>query len=190
MDVLNMLNTRYFIVQGQKNQPQAMINPDALGNTWIVRNYRMVENADEEIAAMNGFDPATTAVVDKRYINLLDGFEEGIDTTAAVELTSYKPNELTYSFSSIRDELVVFSEIHYDKGWNVYINGEQLPYMRANYVLRAMVVPAGNHEIVWKFEPKVYQTGGKIALFFSLIVILVFFGALGNQLKDKIMPSR
>ncbi len=190
MAVLNMLNTRYFIVEGQNKQPQAMINPDALGNAWIVRNYRMVENADEEIAAMNGFDPATTAIVDKRFANLLDDFEEGVDTTATVELTSYKPNELTYNFNSSRNELVVFSEIHYDKGWNVYVDGEQRSYLRANYVLRAMVVPAGNHEIVWKFEPMVYQTGGKIALFFSIIVILVFFGALGNQLKDKIMPSK
>ncbi|MBE0639652.1 MAG: YfhO family protein [Bacteroidales bacterium] len=190
MSVLNMLNTKYFIVEGQNKQPQAMINPEALGNAWMVKEVKVVANADEEIEALSGFDPKTTAVVDQRFAHLLADFKEGADSLAAVKLTSYKPNELIYSFESGRNELVVFSEIHYDKGWNAYIDGNEMPYLRANYVLRAMMVPAGNHEIVWKFEPNVYQTGGKISLVFSLMVILFFFGALGNQLKDKLLPGK
>jgi uncharacterized membrane protein YfhO len=101
-------------------------------------------------------------------------------------LTSYAPNNLVYDFNSSNDELVVFSEIYYDKGWNVYIDGEKLPYFRANYVLRAMVVPAGNHEIVWKFEPAVYHTGGTIAMIASILILLTFFAGVGAELKGKL----
>jgi hypothetical protein len=190
MAVLNMLNTKYFIVGGQNEQPRAMPNDRALGNAWIVEEVKIVANADEEIAALNNFDPATTAIVDQRFEHLLTGFKPGIYPEAAIEMVSYKPNELIYRFRSASDELVVFSEIYYDKGWNVYIDGEKLPYFRANYVLRAMQAPAGTHEIVWKFEPKVYYTGGKISLFASLMVILFFFGALGNELKEKLQPEK
>lgn len=190
MDVLNMLNTKYFITEGQNKQPQAIVNPNALGNAWIVREFNLVENADAEIEALNDFDPETTTIVDRRFEGQLSGFFSKDTITGSVLLTSYQPNELSYKFDSEEDELVVFSEIYYDKGWNVYIDGEKIPYFRANYVLRAMVVPAGNHEIVWKFEPKVYYTGGKISLFTSLLVILLFFAALGNELKDKLKPGK
>lgn len=189
MDVLNMLNTRYFIVGGQNEQPRAMRNDEALGNAWVVDQVKLVANADEEIAALNDFNPATTAIVDRRFEHLLESFQSGSDPNAVIELASYKPNELIYRFESSQDELVVFSEIFYDRGWNVYIDGEKAPYFRANYVLRAMQVPAGRHEIVWKFEPKVYHTGGRISLFASMIVILVFFGAMGNEMKELLKPK-
>ncbi|NCC73290.1 MAG: hypothetical protein EOM06_07800 [Sphingobacteriia bacterium] len=189
MAVLNMLNTKYFIVEGKNNQPQAIVNPEALGNAWIVNEVEIVENADAEIAALSDFDPQTTAIVDKRFEHLLEGFSENSDSTAKIELITYQPNQLTYRFASAKDELVVFSEIYYDKGWNAYVDGEQMPYFRANYVLRAMKIPAGNHEIVWKFEPKVYYTGGKISLIFSVIVLLAFISALAFQIKDKLLKQ-
>ena len=189
MDVLNMLNTRYFITEGQNKQPQAIVNPNALGNVWIVQEFDLVENADAEIEALNDFDPETTAIVDRRFEQMLSGFRPKDTISGSISLTKYQPNELIYKFDSEEDELVVFSEIYYDKGWNAYIDGEKKPYFRTNYVLRAMVVPAGNHEIVWKFEPKVYYTGGKISLFTSLLVILIFFAAMGNELKGKLKPE-
>ncbi len=190
MDVLNMLNTKYFITEGQNKQPQAIVNPNALGNVWIVQEFDLVENADAEIEALNDFEPQSTAIVDRRFEQMLSGFQPKDTVTGTISLTSYQPNELIYRFDSEEDELVVFSEIYYDKGWNAYIDGEKKPYFRANYVLRAMVVPAGNHEIIWKFEPKVYYTGGKISLFTSLLVILIFFAAMGNELKDKLKPGK
>jgi len=189
MDVLNMLNTKYFITEGQNKQPQAIVNPNALGNVWIVQEFDLVENADAEIEALNDFDPETTAIVDRRFEQMLSGFRPKDTISGSISLTKYQPNELIYKFDSEEDELVVFSEIYYDKGWNAYIDGEKKPYFRTNYVLRAMVVPAGNHEIVWKFEPKVYYTGGKISLFTSLLVILIFFAAMGNELKGKLKPE-
>lgn len=186
MKVLNMLNTRYFIVPDQNKAPSARLNPGALGNAWIVDEYQLADNADAEIAALNDFDPATEAIIDRRFADALKGYSRGSDSVASIRLTSYAPNELHYSFSSEKEELVVFSEIYYDKGWNVYVDGEKLPYFRTNYVLRGMLVPAGQHEIVWKFEPAVYHTGGWIAAIFSIIILLGFFAALGNELSDRL----
>ncbi len=188
IDVLNMLNTKYFIVPGANNQPQAQLNPDALGNAWIVDSYRLAENADEEITALNDFDPASEAIIDQRYSEMLQGYTPGKAPAASIKLTSYKPNELSYDFTSTKDELVVFSEIYYDKGWKAFVDGEPMPYFRTNYVLRGMIVPAGRHEIVWKFEPAVYYTGGTITAIASIIILLLFFAGMGNELKDKLMP--
>jgi hypothetical protein len=186
MNVLNMLNTKYIIYPDQNRQPRAQINPGALGNAWAVRNFRMVKNADEEINALNDFNPRSEAIVDKRFEKYLENFNPNPDPNVAIELISYAPNKLVYSFKSTSDELVVFSEIYYDKGWNVYIDGEKLPYFRANYVLRSMVVPAGNHEIVWKFEPAVYHTGSYISAIASILILLTFFAGVGAELKVKL----
>ncbi len=189
MAVLSMLNTKYFIVPGQGNQPTVQQNSAALGNAWIVEEYRIVENADEEINALGNFNPEKEAIIDQIFDGQLQDFNKNnTDPEASIQLTSYKPNELVYDFKSSGDELVVFSEIYYDKGWDAYIDGEKLPYLRANFVLRAMVVPSGEHEIVWKFEPAVYYTGGTLSAIFSVIILLMFFAAMGNEMKDKLKP--
>jgi len=190
VDVLNMLNTKYFIIEDQNKKAQANINPRALGNAWLIQNIKWAENADEEIEALNDFDPKTTAIIDRRFEKLVSGFQNKDTLIGSIKLMSYKPNELIYNYQSTEDNLVVFSEIYYDKGWNVYVDGKKMPYLRANYVLRAMMVASGNHEIVWKFEPKVFFVGGKISLITSLIVILFFFAALGNELKDIFVPKK
>jgi hypothetical protein len=189
-EVINMLNVKYLIVPGANNQPRMQPNPRALGNAWTVKNFRLVENADEEIQALGNFNAATEAIIDKRFADQLQDFNPSSDPKASVKLTNYKPNELKYNFKSGQDELVVFSEIYYDKGWNVYVDGEKMPYFRTNYVLRGMIVPAGEHEIVWKFEPAVYYTGGTISGIASVIIILIFFAALGTELKAQFASSR
>lgn len=189
-EVINMLNVKYLIVLGANNQPRLQPNPDALGNAWIVKDYKFVNNADEEINALENFEAGTEAVVDKRFADQLEKFNKTSDPGASIKLTSYKPNELAYHFNSSEDELVVFSEVYYDKGWNVYVDGKEMPYFRADFILRAMVVPAGQHEIVWKFEPAVYYTGGTIAAIASVIILLIFFGAMGNEIKSIFDPQR
>jgi hypothetical protein len=185
-----MLNTKYFIVSGDDKQPQARLNQGALGNAWTVDEFELVNNADEEIAGLKSFDPSKTAIVDKRFSADLDGFQSKPGEKGSVQLTSYKPNELVYKYNSNKNELVVFSEIYYDKGWKAFIDGKESPYFRANYVLRAMVVPAGQHEITWKFKPTVYYTGGTISLISSLLVLLFFFGVLGLELKQKLTVNK
>jgi len=190
LNVLNMLNTKYLIVAGENKQPEARLNPGALGNAWAVDEFKLVNNADEEIAALDNFDPARTAFIDKRFAPLLDNFHIQQGEKGAIRLTSYKPNELVYKFNSAKDELVVFSEIYYDKGWKVFIDGKEMPYFRADYVLRAMIVPAGQHEITWKFEPKAYYAGGTITLISSLLILLLFFGALGAELRKNLTANK
>jgi hypothetical protein len=187
MNVYNMLNTKYFIVPDpQGGQPQMQINMEALGNAWFVNNARMVNNADEEINALTDFVPTETAVFDKRFENLVKGHIISKDTLATISLTDYKPNHLTYKSQTNSEQLAVFSEIYYDKGWNAYIDGKPAPYFRANYVLRAMIVPAGNHTIEFKFEPKVYATGEKIAYASSILLVLLALGTLGLMAKRSI----
>lgn len=184
MNVYNMLNTKYFIVPDpQGGQPQMQINMEALGNVWFVNNARMVNNADEEINALTDFVPTETAVYDKRFASQLEGRIISKDSTATISLTDYKPNHLTYKSQTGSDQLAVFSEIYYDKGWNAYIDGKSAPYFRANYVLRAMIVPAGSHTIEFKFEPKVYATGEKIAYASSILLVLLALGTLGLMAK-------
>ncbi|MFO7646119.1 MAG: hypothetical protein R6W95_17180, partial [Desulfosarcina sp.] len=140
----NMLNTRYFIVNPQTDP---LRNPFALGNAWFVEDYILVENADEELAALDEIDAATTAVIDKRFESFLEGFSFPEFSGSTIELVSYAPNRLQYKYSADQDEMAVFSEVYYDKGWNAYINGEKAPHFRANFVLRAMILPAGEHSL-------------------------------------------
>jgi uncharacterized membrane protein YfhO len=173
--VLNMLNTRYIIYNPDAAPLQ---NRYALGNAWFVGDIKMVKNADEEIKMVGEINPAHSVVVDERYKNELDGFIAKSDNSATIKLTDYKPNDLKYESNSTSEQLAVFSEIYYKEGWNAYIDGELKPHFAADYVLRAMRVPAGKHNIEFKFEPATYYTGEKI----SLASCLLLFGFVGGAL--------
>lgn len=186
MNVYNMLNTKYFIVPDEKGgQPQMQINMQALGNAWFVNNAHMVNNADEELNALTDFVPNETAIYDKRFENQVKGHFISKDTLAKISLTEYKPNHLTYKSETTKEQLAVFSEIYYKDGWNAYIDGTPAPYFRADYVLRAMIVPAGNHIIEFKFEPQIYKTGEKISLASSILLVLFALGSIGLMIKRK-----
>ena len=170
--VLNMLNTKYIISNGQNNQPQLYPNTQALGNAWFVSRYMLVSSANEEINALNGLDPAEMAIVHKEFENELSGFQPQKEGTIA--LVDYKPDQLTYQSKSSSEQMAVFSDIWYgpNKGWNAYIDGEKVDHFRANYLLRAMRVPQGEHEIVFSFEPKSYEYGKIITILSSLIILI------------------
>ena len=185
ISVFNMLNTKYFIVQDKDKQMQVQRNVSALGNVWFVQDFRMVENADSEIVALDNFDPATTVIIDKRYGKYLEDFTIGIDSGATIELTNYLPNNLKYQSNSSIGQLAVFSEIYYDKGWNAYVDGKILPHFRVNYVLRGMIIPAGSHEIEFKFEPKSYYTGEKISLASSILLLILFLGVCAFEIRKR-----
>jgi hypothetical protein len=170
--VLNMLNMRYLIYS-----PEAppIKNRYALGNAWFVNDVKMAKNADEELQMVGEINPARTVVVDERYKDQLEGFSPKSDPTASIRLTDYKVNDLKYESNSSAEQLAVFSEIFY-KDWNAYVDGKLTPYFQANWVLRAMRIPAGKHTIEFKFEPKKYFTGEKISLA-SCILLFLFVGA-------------
>ena len=148
--VLNMLNTKYLIFPLQGGQTLPLPNPHALGNAWFVENVQYVNNANEEIEAIHGLDPSETAVVDKRFEAVVEPITS--DSTATVRLVAYEPNRLKYEVNSNTGGTVVFSEIYYP-GWRSSIDGKEVPHGRANYILRAMNVPAGKHEVEFSFDP-------------------------------------
>ncbi|MCF8333448.1 MAG: YfhO family protein [Bacteroidales bacterium] len=185
-NVLNMLNTKYFIVKENDGKPVARRNPGAMGNAWFVENYEIVANADEEINALNDFNPEKTAFVDKRFEERLSGKSFEKDTTASIELTHYEPNHLVYQSKTNKEQLAVFSEIYYPNGWQVYIDGEPADHFRVNYVLRAMVVPEGEHKIEFKFQPATYYTGENIALVSSILVLLLLAGGLYYEIRRNL----
>ena len=175
-NVLNMLNTKYLIYP-QGNKPVANINPDAFGNAWIVSDIKWVTTPNEEIAAIENTDVKTTAIVNDEFRNVIGDFNPS-SVSGTIKLDSYKPNELIYSFNSSKDELVVFSEIWTNKGWTLWIDGNESPLIRADYILRAAVIPAGNHEIMMRYEPKIWKVGNTIQFISSLILILGLIAAI------------
>jgi hypothetical protein len=181
--VFNMLNTRYFIIPGKDQQPVAERNPNALGNAWFVNEYKLVANADSEILALSHFDPSRTAIVDRRYQSELSGLTPAKDSSSSIKLNHYEPNDLTYESHNKGEGLAVFSEIFYENGWNAYLDGQKVPHFRANYVLRAMRIPAGDHKIEFKFEPSVYKTGEKVAYAGSVLLLLVCAGSIFMAFK-------
>ena len=183
-DVLDMLNAKYFITQDQQNGSYKMSrNATALGNVWLVKGVQFVKNADEEMKDISSFDPKLEAIVDAKYQKMIDTTRLGADPTAFIKMEKYHPDHIEYSYSAPRDVIAVFSEIYYDKGWNMYIDGEQKPYFRADYVLRAAQLTAGNHKLEFKFEPKSYYMGEKISLGGS--ILLVVFLGLGFYTENK-----
>ncbi|MFD2518824.1 YfhO family protein [Salinimicrobium flavum] len=175
LQVLNMLNTKYFIVPTEQGI-MAQENPETNGNAWFATEVKLVENANEELLGLKGINTKKVAVVDKDFSGLLSKTEFLPDPSASIELTSYQPNELKYSTTSESEQLAVFSEIYYPHGWQAYIDGKEVPHFRTNYVLRALVVPAGKHEIIFKFEPQVVKTGSSIALASSILLGLLLIG--------------
>jgi Bacterial membrane protein YfhO len=185
--VLNMLNTRYVIVPGEQGQPQQVQrNPGALGNAWFVGQVQKVQNPDEEIKALTGLNTATTAVVDAAKFPLSQTTFPTEGSTIA--LTKYTPNALSYRANAAQAGLVVFSEIYYADGWKAFIDGKEVPYLRANYVLRALQVPAGNHTIEFRFEPAEYAIGNTVSLVSSVLLLAALVMALFYALKHRPEP--
>lgn len=185
-DVLDMLNTRYFITKDPENGSYRMSrNATALGNAWLVKSVQFVKNADEEMKAISSFDPKVEAIVDEQYKKLLDTTRLGADPNAFIKMEKYHPDHIEYSYSAPRDVIAVFSEIYYDKGWNMYVDGVQKPYFRADYVLRAAQLEAGNHKVEFKFEPKSYYMGEKISLAGTILLVLCLGFAGYSENKKK-----
>lgn len=193
MDVLNMLNTKYLIVQGENNQPVARRNPDALGNAWFVNEVKIVENAKQEIDALNEIEPAETAVADDIYSGYINSLPlpDSIGSNSVITLEDYKPDYLTYTSKSETGGFVVFSEIYYndEKGWKAYIDGEPAKHIQVNYILRGMYVPAGEHTIEYKFEPQLFYKVQKASMIFSVIVGLLILGGFIFSIRKELKPS-
>jgi hypothetical protein len=187
-DVFNMLNAKYFILPGQEGAPRAQQNPGAYGPAWLVSNIQQVNSNDAEFAALGTVeDLKSTAIVHEDFSGAISGLNPS--GQGSINLTSYAPDDLSYSFDSPAEQLVVFSEIWYgpDLGWEAEIDGQPADIIRVNYLLRGIRVPAGQHTISMHFRPSSYFTGKTISLLFSLLIILgiVAYAAYVYLNKDK-----
>jgi hypothetical protein len=186
MQVLNMLNAKYFIMQNQQSgELFAQRNPSALGNAWFVKELKWVANPDSEISALTNFNASNTAIVDKKWEKDISANAFQFDSAATIKLKSYKADEMVYESNATSPQMTVFSEIYYPKGWNAYVDGKLTTHIGVNYVLRGMVMPAGKHELVFKFEPDSYYKGEKIAMAGSILLFLFVIGGVFMQMKQQ-----
>lgn len=182
--VLNMLNTKY-IIYPKDNTKVASKNYEAFGNAWIASEIKWVATPNEEIDAIADTDVSNVAIVNNEFKDVVGDFNAS-PAEGTITLVDYKPNELKYSFDSSKDEIVVFSEIWTKKGWTMWIDGVEHPLFRADYILRSAVIPAGQHEIVMRYEPKIWRIGKTLAFFSSFIVIMFGIGVVVYPLRKKV----
>lgn len=175
MNVFNMLNTKYFI-QGERGKERAAQNPGAFGCVWFVNQVKWAESADAEMEAMKHFDPAREAIIDKRYQPWLT--QDKFTASGAIELTSFHPEKMEYRSNSEQKQFAVFSEIWYkgNEDWKASLDGEEVEFVRVNYLLRGLEIPAGEHEILFEFKPRSHYLGVGISYVSSTILILLLIG--------------
>ena len=175
LNTLNMLNAKYLIYNPEAAPIQ---NSHALGSVWLVSKYKIVENADQEIAALKLIDPSREVVIDKKFQNLISGEVLNNDPEAKITLIQKSLNKMIYHYQGNGNQLAVFSAIYYPKGWNAYIDGKMAPHFQANYLLRSMLLKKGNYDIVFKFEPNSFMVGQKISVWSSILLLLLIAGLI------------
>ena len=191
MNVISMLNAKYFIVPDRSSgQAQVQLNPYAMGNAWFVDTLQVVNTANEESDALNYIDLHTTAVLDKEFASYVDNFTPGSDPDAMVRLTKYTPRYLDYEYSTSKPGTIVFSEIYYPYGWKATIDGQPADIYRVNYILRAINVPAGSHNIHMEFDPDSVKKGeaiamGCIIIMYATMLLVLGMGIYGIIRKQK-----
>lgn len=184
LDIVSMLNGKYIITKGEDGQPTPMRNPGALGNAWYVTELIHARTATEECNALGQVDLASTIVIGNDFKQYADGFKPAAEGSS-IKLTSYAPDVLTYKSQSSADGTVVFSEIFYPYGWKAYIDGKPADIFRANYLLRAMNIPAGNHDIRMEFRPDSVRKGNIIASVFIVIMYAIVLGLIAGTLIKR-----
>jgi len=173
LNVLNMLNTKYLIFNPEAAPIQ---NHHAFGSVWLVSKYKIVENADQEIAALKLIDPSREVVIDKKFQGLISGEVLNNDSESKIALTQKSLNKMTYHYQGNGNQFAVFSAIYYPKGWNAYIDGKIAPHFQADYLLRSMFLKKGNYDIVFKFEPNSFIIGQRISVWSSIVLLLLIAG--------------
>lgn len=190
LGVLNMLNTRYFILPAGEdgNSAVPLKNPVANGNAWFVANLKSAASPDSEIVGLKRLNTKTEAIINAGFKQEL-GLKDNYNADGSIKLLSYKPNDLVYESDAKSEGFVVFSEIYYKNGWNAYVDGKLNPHAQVNYVLRGMQVPAGKHKIEFKFEPSTYSTGNSIAMLGSILLLITVAGGIYLERRNKVIVS-
>lgn len=185
LGVLNMLNVKYVMQTDKDGEMRPMLNDEAFGNAWFASTVVRVTSADAEMKSMAKISRDMAIVNTTEFGDVLKG-NIGADSTASVRLLTYKPNYLKYRSQNSAQGLVLFSEMYYPHGWKSFVDGKEVPHFRANYAIRAMIVPAGTHTIEFRFEPEVVQTGGAISLVSTILMVLLLAGGIYYERKQKV----
>ncbi len=184
LETLNFLNVKYLIQTDKDGKEFPIANPEANGNAWFVSQVKLVHSADEEMKVLDQFDSKNIAVISAKEFEVKKtAFAK--DSSATITLDSYQPNDLKYTSINPNEGLAVFSEMYYKNGWNAYIDGKKVEYLQADYVLRALPIPAGKHSVEFKFEPQVVQTGSTITLVSSIGILLLLMGGIYFERKKR-----
>ena len=185
LEILNMLNVKYVIQTDKEGKEYPIINPDANGNAWFVNQIISVKSSDKEMKALDKLNSKNEVVINVNVFSEIKNKTFAKDSSATITLDSYLPNDLKYTSNNAKEGLAVFSEMFYEKGWNALIDGKETPIMRADYALRAIVVPAGKHVIEFKFEPQVVKTGSAITLVSCIGMLFLLVGGLYFERKKS-----
>ncbi|HPS96230.1 MAG TPA: YfhO family protein, partial [Bacteroidales bacterium] len=202
--ILNMLNTRYIVI-GAQNPP--LVNHNALGNGWFVNEVKVAGNVTEEIAGIGAMDLSRSAVVSKEFEAAVAGIpaasvpvssdtliaasetsliKDSVSSPAEfIKLTYYSPNELTYEYTALTEKLAVFSEVYYPKGWTAYIDGQPAEIINADFILRALKVPAGTHKVEFRYKPESFTKGAMYSRISSGLLILLLLAGIGGEIYSK-----
>lgn len=184
VQVLNMLNTKYLIVPDSTGQPVEQQNPGALGSAWLVKSIKFVPDARSEMKALDSFDAANEAIVQESFKSNIKSIPV-FDSTAKIQLIKNDNDVVNYSFESTTPQFAVFSEVYYDRGWKAFIDNQEVPIVKTNYVLRGLSVPAGKHVIDFRFEPQSYIMGQKITTTSQIILIAIFLLAIFLEFRNR-----
>lgn len=182
LPVYNMLNTKYFIV-GNPANPQVQQNPGALGNAWFINNVHWVNGAEEAMKALDNFNPKDTAVVDKQFQSAVHFDANSVDSAAQIKLVNNDNDLIQYTSANSKNGFGVFSEVYYKNGWKAFIDGQEAPIARVNYVLRGVSIPAGNHKIEFRFDPESHRVGSQVTSVCSTLMVLVLLGGLFMEFR-------
>ena len=190
-NLLNAFNVRWLIYppQEQGQAPFAMPNPDALGNAWLVRRLEVVSNAKAEFDSLGTVNLAQVAVIDRAMAGKISSGNYAVDSNGYIRLLSYAPDTMRYTYANSSPSLAVFSEVYYAHGWNAYVDGQAVPHLRVNYLLRGLELPAGEHKIEFRFEPATYTEGERISLAFNLALLAVVGFASWKGLRSATSAS-
>jgi hypothetical protein len=184
MGVLNMLNTKYFIGQGQNGQPIAQLNPGAFGPCWLVKGIKFVNSVNNEMLALDSTNLRDTAVVNESFKASIKQLPVA-DSLASIQISERQNDKITYAFNASAPQFAVLSEIYYNRGWNAYLDGQKADYVKTNYALRGIAIPAGKHTVEFKFEPTAYKTGNAISFWGVVLIYLILAVALFLLFKKK-----
>ncbi|MEP6616082.1 MAG: YfhO family protein [Ginsengibacter sp.] len=189
MRVYNMLNTKYFIVDNPATRkPVAQLNPEAYGKCWLVKGIKLVNNANEEMFALDSTDLKDTAIIEKSFQTRISQIPAR-DSSATIKLVKDLNDKISYTYNSATPQFAVFSEVYYPLGWNAYVDGKKSDYVKVNYVLRGMSLPTGKHEVEFRLEPKSFNTGRTITIISTILVILSIIAAIILYFRGRNKPD-